>query len=181
MKKKRNFYSGKHPKIDPLVAPLGCHHLSYFRYAGDMDFRRGPSPRQDSFNNYDCHRHNHFGYIMAVILLRDEIGGLGYLCLRYSPWAFSSAIIYSNSKASAATSSRYLNGVGRTGKRPSNSILPNVSGPEISATDYPQYLGQHRNGVISTTKLNLDWESSPPKLVWRRTYWRSVVRIRNCR
>ena len=44
----------------------------------------------------------------------------------------------------------------------------NLSVPEISTTDYPQYLGQHRNGVVSTTKLNLDWKSSPPKLVWRR-------------
>ncbi len=43
-----------------------------------------------------------------------------------------------------------------------------LSGPEISTTDYPQYLGQHRNGVVATTKLNLDWASSPPKLVWRR-------------
>ena len=44
----------------------------------------------------------------------------------------------------------------------------NPSAPQMSKTDYPQFLGQHRNGVISTTQLKLDWESSPPKLVWRR-------------
>ena len=49
--------------------------------------------------------------------------------------------------------------------RPSSE---NTSDPQISATDYPQFLGQNRNGVISTTQLKLDWESSPPKLVWRR-------------
>ncbi len=35
-------------------------------------------------------------------------------------------------------------------------------------TDYPQYLGPHRNGVVTSIKLNLDWETHPPKLVWRR-------------
>ena len=44
----------------------------------------------------------------------------------------------------------------------------NLSVPQMSITDYPQFLGQNRNGVISTTKLNLDWESSPPQLIWRR-------------
>ena len=49
--------------------------------------------------------------------------------------------------------------------RPSSE---NTSDPQMSVTDYPQFLGQNRNGVISTTQLKLDWESSPPKLVWRR-------------
>ena len=34
-------------------------------------------------------------------------------------------------------------------------------------TDYPQFLGLHRNGVTGI-KLNLDWQTHPPKLVWRR-------------
>ena len=36
-------------------------------------------------------------------------------------------------------------------------------------TDYPQFLGQHRNGVVTSIKLNLDWVAHPPKLVWRRS------------
>ena len=44
----------------------------------------------------------------------------------------------------------------------------NVSAPQMSTTDFPQFLGQHRNGVVSTTALNLDWEAHPPKLIWRR-------------
>ena len=44
----------------------------------------------------------------------------------------------------------------------------NLLASQMSVTDYPQFLGQHRNGVVSTTKLNLDWETHPPKLVWRR-------------
>ena len=43
-----------------------------------------------------------------------------------------------------------------------------VSDSQTLATDYPQFLGQNRNGVIATTQLNLDWGNSPPRLVWRR-------------
>ena len=39
---------------------------------------------------------------------------------------------------------------------------------EKSAMDYPQFLGQHRNGVVSGIQLNLDWNTHPPKLVWRQ-------------
>ncbi len=39
---------------------------------------------------------------------------------------------------------------------------------EMSVMDYPQFLGQNRNGVVTGIKLNLDWETHPPKLVWRR-------------
>ena len=34
--------------------------------------------------------------------------------------------------------------------------------------DYPQFLGEHRNGVVTGIQLNLDWQTYPPKLVWRR-------------
>ena len=43
-----------------------------------------------------------------------------------------------------------------------------TSNTEISTADYPQFLGQHRNGVVTGIKLNLDWNTHPPKLVWRR-------------
>ena len=39
---------------------------------------------------------------------------------------------------------------------------------EVSVTDYPQFLGQNRNGVVTGIKLNLDWETHPPALVWRQ-------------
>lgn len=35
-------------------------------------------------------------------------------------------------------------------------------------TDYPQFLGQHRNGVVTGIQLNRDWDTYPPKLVWRQ-------------
>ena len=44
----------------------------------------------------------------------------------------------------------------------------NTSNTEMSAMDFPQFLGQHRNGVVSGIKLNLDWDTHPPKLVWRQ-------------
>ena len=43
-----------------------------------------------------------------------------------------------------------------------------ISDSQEQTTDYPQFLGQHRNGVVTSIKLNLDWKTHPPKLVWRR-------------
>ena len=43
-----------------------------------------------------------------------------------------------------------------------------TSNTEISTADYPQFLGPHRNGVVTGIKLNLDWDIHPPKLVWRQ-------------
>ena len=39
---------------------------------------------------------------------------------------------------------------------------------QMPLQSYPQFLGPNRNGVISDVKLNLDWETHPPKLVWRQ-------------
>ena len=44
-----------------------------------------------------------------------------------------------------------------------------VTDSQIHLTDYPQFLGQNRNGVVTSIKLNLDWDTHPPKLVWRRS------------
>jgi outer membrane protein assembly factor BamB len=44
-----------------------------------------------------------------------------------------------------------------------------TSDSQRHTTDYPQYLGEHRNGVVTSIKLNLDWQTHPPKLVWRRS------------
>ena len=43
----------------------------------------------------------------------------------------------------------------------------NTVNTEISAMDSPQFLGQHRNGVVTGIQLNRDWDTHPPKLVWR--------------
>ena len=39
---------------------------------------------------------------------------------------------------------------------------------EAFLTDYPQFLGPDRNAVITSIKLNTDWENNPPELVWRQ-------------
>ena len=44
----------------------------------------------------------------------------------------------------------------------------NASDTHRQTRNYPQFLGPHRNGVVTSIKLNLDWETHPPKLVWRR-------------
>ncbi len=43
-----------------------------------------------------------------------------------------------------------------------------ISDTQGHTTNYPQFLGPHRNGVVTSVKLNLDWETHPPKLIWRR-------------
>ena len=42
------------------------------------------------------------------------------------------------------------------------------SNSQRQITDYPQFLGPYRNGVVTSVKLNLDWETHPPQLIWRR-------------
>ncbi len=41
-------------------------------------------------------------------------------------------------------------------------------GETSTPTDYPQFLGRHRNGVVSGIHLNRDWDTHPPKLIWRQ-------------
>ena len=55
-------------------------------------------------------------------------------------------------------------------EKPSNfqADSSRISDTQTQTTDYPQFLGPHRNGVVTSIKLNLDWETHPPKLVWRR-------------
>ena len=43
-----------------------------------------------------------------------------------------------------------------------------ASDSQLHTTAYPQFLGPHRNGVVTNIQLNLDWETHPPQLVWRR-------------
>ena len=40
--------------------------------------------------------------------------------------------------------------------------------PENPNTDFPQFLGPNRNAVITTLKLNTDWNNHPPELVWKQ-------------
>ena len=39
----------------------------------------------------------------------------------------------------------------------------------ISETDYPQFLGQRRDGVVNTVSLDRDWQTNPPEELWRRS------------
>jgi outer membrane protein assembly factor BamB len=46
------------------------------------------------------------------------------------------------------------------------------------SADWPQLLGPNRNGVCSSTNLNLDWSAAPPKKLWSKrvgTGWSSPV------
>jgi outer membrane protein assembly factor BamB len=35
-------------------------------------------------------------------------------------------------------------------------------------TPYPQFLGPHRDGVLPGPKLAMNWETNPPRVLWRR-------------
>jgi len=49
--------------------------------------------------------------------------------------------------------------------KPDSGVAPDAHMPSM---DFPQFLGQNRNGVVNSVQLNLDWETYPPKLVWRQ-------------
>ncbi len=34
--------------------------------------------------------------------------------------------------------------------------------------DFPQFLGPHRNGQLDHVRLNPDWSSHPPRLIWKQ-------------
>ncbi len=46
-------------------------------------------------------------------------------------------------------------------------IIPTTQS-RIPTTDYPQFLGPNRNAVLPDIRIERDWETHPPKLVWRR-------------
>lgn len=46
----------------------------------------------------------------------------------------------------------------------------NIASPAIDpARDYPQYLGPHRNATVHGLGLARDWQSHPPRELWRRS------------
>jgi outer membrane protein assembly factor BamB len=40
---------------------------------------------------------------------------------------------------------------------------------EPRETDFPQYLGPNRNGVITNVKLETDWSAHPTEILWKRS------------
>ena len=42
------------------------------------------------------------------------------------------------------------------------------SAPDRVAGDYPQFLGETRNGAVAGVRIADDWSARPPKEVWRR-------------
>ncbi len=50
-------------------------------------------------------------------------------------------------------------------------VEPGGKGVELTAnkeTDYPQFLGRDRDGVVHGVRLARDWKAQPPKELWRR-------------
>src|SRR5438874_12604555 len=39
--------------------------------------------------------------------------------------------------------------------------------PVAAADDWPQILGRQRNGIVGDTGLNVDWKTTPPKILWK--------------
>ncbi len=39
---------------------------------------------------------------------------------------------------------------------------------DTASTDFPQFLGANRDGVVTGVKLSSDWKSRPPRLLWKR-------------
>lgn len=51
---------------------------------------------------------------------------------------------------------------------------------ELAAGDWPQFRGLNRDGRVNEGKLNLDWKTSPPGLLWKKRVgpsWSSVILV----
>lgn len=57
----------------------------------------------------------------------------------------------------------------RAALTPSSEMFTNASSSlAFSGTnDFPQFLGQQRNGVLPGPRLSADWKSDPPQVLWR--------------
>ncbi|HEY1067676.1 MAG TPA: PQQ-binding-like beta-propeller repeat protein, partial [Pirellulales bacterium] len=51
----------------------------------------------------------------------------------------------------------------------SDSSKTVASYPAVTSEDFAEFLGPHRNGVVAPMRLDPDWETHPPKELWRRT------------
>ena len=70
---------------------------------------------------------------------------------------------------------RYLASLPAASARPEALSLP-----EISASDWPEFRGAARDGVLRGVKLESDWQAHPPKLLWRRNVgpgWSSFATV----
>ncbi|MCC6508378.1 MAG: hypothetical protein IT423_04675, partial [Pirellulaceae bacterium] len=52
------------------------------------------------------------------------------------------------------------------GSQPSSGIAAEQL--QLSARDFPQFLGPNRNGVVPETQLETDWASHPPEVLWKQ-------------
>jgi outer membrane protein assembly factor BamB len=51
------------------------------------------------------------------------------------------------------------------------TVAPEIITPSattVANADYPQFLGPHRNGIVSGVRLATDWNARPPRLVWKQ-------------
>jgi outer membrane protein assembly factor BamB len=63
---------------------------------------------------------------------------------------------------------------------PSTSALSASASPALSAGDWPAFRGPNRDGVIPGITIATDWNTRPPKMLWRRRVgpaWSSVIVI----
>lgn len=126
------------------------------------------------------HRQDKVFWIIMVVILTTFLGVLWLLCFSRLRWRFR-LIALAIVALCVFLSASLLQFKGFSGdlipifewrwqEKPTTFRQDSggTSTTEMSAMDYPQFLGQHRNGVVSGITLNLDWETHPPKLVWRR-------------
>ncbi len=57
----------------------------------------------------------------------------------------------------------------RAAERAQQGKAPEVPIPSPTETDYPEYRGRHRDGVIRGLTLARDWSAQPPRLLWKES------------
>lgn len=52
--------------------------------------------------------------------------------------------------------------------RPAAKAIATTAPIELSAADWPGFRGPNRDGVVRNLSINTNWQSSPPKLIWKQ-------------
>lgn len=127
------------------------------------------------------------GFIVGCVVRIDDVTGdvVPILAWRWTPRRQAAAAEYFKKapvKAVSPTSSAAGTVVdSATGPQSAKQIKSAPEEPlplKITAADWPEYRGRDRDGIVHDVKIRTDWETQPPRALWRHPVglgWSSFV------
>jgi outer membrane protein assembly factor BamB len=67
--------------------------------------------------------------------------------------------------------------------RPAARAIATTAPIELSSADWPGFRGPNRDGIVRGLSINTNWQTSPPKLIWKQPVgpgWSSMCIVGNC-